>query len=247
MKYFCLLLIVLSFLSYPARAFAVSTPVGSVQVNPPSQNNKDRDKETTVPVVITPIPTLPINQNGKRPTVTPASKNDTKPKVSPTAIPEPTKAPAVSRNTTTTNQQTNQSSGTSDKIVVPQNLNTARNSGTSTNSKPTNTKTTDPAETQTQQSVKATAAPTQSAVAKAKEIVAPTGVSDVQVKGINYYQEERLSPTVTTWLLYFALGLFMLGIAFLKIPVIVGAFIRARNKVFPQLNKQFTIPYINIK
>ena len=265
MKKFSLLFISVLFLASPITIQAASLPlVGNrlplVQEQLEEKNNDKKNEDSKGKADITPVPTAVISKAPMQPTQTPSNETK-KPNPSPTiAKPAPTTAP--SRNTS--NPSNSNGIG---GIVVPQNIDRNRvdnrdNESTAvTNTRrtvsPTPTTTTSStgvAGTTQRTSTKEPAAapkqkeqPAETPLKKIQDIIAPPLASVVQVKGANYYQDEKLSPVVTANLLYFALGLFLTGMLILKLPLLKSGIDKIRRRIGRENNEGFTVPYIETK
>lgn len=263
MKRFCLLLILAVFFTFPIQAFAVGSVSAEVElprVGAPKNDgrndseNKDKGKNND------PIPTIAI-PTAPQPTATPVPVNENK-KPTPTPVPSSSHSETNSGNqsrnnantpsNTTSNQTTNSNqrvtaSQNTNVINIPQNRDTIRSTrqttdaptvlGTTTKNQPAAINKETKSKQQTQETP----------ITKIKNIIAPPS-ADVQVKGANYYQDERLSPAVTTNLLYASLILFMSGMLVLKFPILAAGVMKIKQKLFRTRKPEpFTIPLIEPK
>lgn len=260
MKSICLLIISVLFLAAPANIFASSNPFWNnrtplaqeqtEQENTDKKNNDNNGKGNNRP-----IPTVVISKAPVQPTPTQVPANETK---KPTPIPTDTKpAPTSVPERSTTNQTNTNPFGV---IVIPQDKDKIR--GDTENSIPVpavntrRTVTPTPAILGTNQRVaqkentttpKQNQQTTETPLKKIQDIIAPPLASVAQVKGANYYQDERLSPLLTANLLYFALGLFLTGMFILKLPLLKSGIDKMRQRFGKENADTFTVPYIETK
>ncbi len=234
MKHLYIFIIGLIFLTTPATVSAQQIPNDVINL----------------PINVSPalIPTLPIGANPTpqpSPITTPAPTNVPAPSPLPTA-PAPSVTPAVG-------------GPQSSPIVVPGGLDTKNND--KNKEKDNEKKTTTPPVTPTPviagpvaktQPPKAQLKPEvqeeQTPMKAIQDIIAPPLATLMQVKGANYYQDERLAPGVTSSLISLALGLFLAGMTVLKLPVLMKAMKRLRRKLKNRKSTDsFSIPNLEMK
>jgi hypothetical protein len=268
MKLFCLLLISAITFSFPVQANAVSTPVADVElprVGAPNNDKKEDSEDKGKGNNTTPIPTIAISQAPVEPTTAPVQSTENR-KPTPTLVITNQNPTPVPPKTNTSNGNSNSNSGNQrndniiNPIVVPQNRDTVRTTQPTTTRSTANATTnkvsptpavlgtTTKVNTVTQkQEPKQKQQSAETPLTKIKNIIAPPS-SDVQVKGANYYQDERLSPAVTTNLLYVAMTLFIAGMLILKLPILIAGASKVKQR-FTRTPKvePFTIPYIDSK
>lgn len=266
MKQACLIIITVLFLSVAPNVLAVSSTSATIEtpkVGAPKDektnngnDNKNRGNTDelipTIAITTTPQPTatpVPVNET-RKPTPTPVLSNQNQ---NASATNTTNNTASSNRNSTSNANQKNGSN--SNAITAPQRRDairsantTALTTNTTTRRAPrvlgTNARNTTPTQNQmTKQKQQSRETP----LTKIKNIIVPPS-TDVQVKGVNYYQDERLSPAVTTNLLYIALTLFMAGMLVLKMPILAAAFMKLKQKfVRSPKPEPFTIPYIGLK
>ncbi len=235
MKHLYIFLIGLISLTTPATVSAQALPTDVINV----------------PVNI--IPTLPIERVNPTPQPSPITTP------APTNIPMPSPTPSV---VTIVPEQIKPAIGrpSTDDFIVPENLDDKRDADKKKDKDDKNVTTT-PSITPTP-AIAAPVAKTQPPKAQPKpevqeeqtpmkaiqDIIAPPLATLMQVKGANYYQDERLAPGVTSTLISLALGLFLAGITILKLPVLMKAMKRLRRKLRNRKSADsFTIPNLEMK
>jgi hypothetical protein len=254
MRHLSLLLIAIVFFSYTGSVLAASSSAAmaeSPRIGGPNSDN-ERNENSGRGNIAAPIPTLVISKPPALPSPTQTPKNDNKkPDPTPTvAKPSPTPIPVKTTNPTNnsdTKQSNNNQSNTSN-IVIPQNRDISRTVTAKVTPTPAVLGTTaNKQTTSVAPKPKEKAQTKETPLEKIQNIIAPPQASEVQVKGANYYLgDERLSPAVTSILLYFALSLFLLGMLILKLPLLITGAIKVKHKLFGT-PKPFTIPYMEVK
>ncbi|MBA3724438.1 MAG: hypothetical protein H0W89_06165 [Candidatus Levybacteria bacterium] len=250
MKHIYFFIFTVIFLMVPANVSAQLAPIGNISVPIVGQNDTNT-QQPNAPVP-SPVPTLPIGR---------VEQN-----VQPTVIPAPTERPIPNPTSAPINQEKEKErdtkpavGGPSDQIRVPQGIDKNINENKEKNDdeavKNTISVTPTPAiagpvskKQPPKVQPKSEGATEQTPIKMIQDIIAPPLANLMQVKGANYYQDERLAPGVTSSLISLALGLFLTGMTVLKLPVLMKAIKRLRRKLRNRKSADtFTIPNLEMK
>lgn len=235
MKHLCTLLLSALFFSSTLQVYATSTTSATVESprvgtpNNDKSNTENKGKGNTA----VPIPTAAVTTAPAQPTVAPPRTNQN------TTI---TPSQSTRRETTRDRQETGSESPPATRAKPISQTQQATSNTPSNQIRKRQTSAV--LGTSTQTPTKKVTLKQQGEKAPVKKIIAPSSPT-VQMQGVNYYQDERLSPTTTKNLLYVALTLFFGGMFVLNFPTLYAAVLRLKQKLSRTPADPITIPYID--